>query len=80
MNNIRQKKLIILSLVLLLITIYFRFSNAIIFTRYINPLLWLGIIGYIYYVYKNKYIRQQSSKYLIYKMIILTIVYLIIYF
>lgn len=80
MKYIKQKKLIILSLILLIITIYFRFNNAIIFTRYINPLLWLGVLVYVYYIYKNKYIRQQSSKYLIYKMIILTIIYLICYF
>lgn len=80
MKYIKQKKLIILSLFILLITMYFRFNNAIIFARYINPLLWLSIIVYVYYVYKNKYIRQQNSKYLIYKILILTIIYLICYF
>ena len=81
MKYIKQKEAIFFSIFILFFTIIFKVNNTTIFFDLVNPIAWIGIIIYVYFIYKNTYIRNShNNRNIIMKMLIITIVYLLIYF
>ena len=64
LNNIKEKKLLILIISYLIITILLSFNYYHLYINTINPLFFLIIIFYSIYELKKSYIRFKDSYYI----------------
>ncbi len=80
LNNIKEKKLLILIISYLIITILLSFNYYHLYINTINPLFFLIIIFYSIYELKKSYIRFKDSNNYNFKMFIIVIIYLVFLF
>lgn len=74
MRYVKNKELIIIIIVYVLITINFSINHVVLYTNLINPIFWLCILIYSIRDMKNYYIRfSNNKKYFIYTIIIVCI-------
>ncbi len=80
MKNIKNKKLLIILVIYLFITIFFCIKNVVLFINIINPLFWSCIILYFIFNKKNIYLRlEKKDKNYLY-ITVLSFIYIISYF
>ena len=80
MRYIKRKRVIILLLIYLAVTIFMLLKNNIIYSNIVNPAFWTILTIALAIAYQNNHGRFPKKKYYNGKMIIITIIYLILFF
>ncbi len=80
MKKINNKETIIIITIYLLITIILITRNAILYTNLVNPLFWFCILVYLLWKIKKDYIRLKTKRKVSIYMLIISFIYLAIYF
>lgn len=80
MKKINNKEIIIIVTIYLLITIILITRNAILYTNLVNPLFWFCILVYLLWKIKKDYIRLRTKRKVSLYMLIISFIYLAIYF
>ncbi len=80
MKKINNKEIIIIVTIYLLITIILITRNAILYTNLVNPLFWFCILVYLLWKTKKDYIRLKTKRKVSLYMLIISFIYLAIYF
>ena len=80
MKYIKQKSVIIITLVLLLLQIICECNKIIVFNQVIKPLLWLLFCVYLIFISQKAYYRFYDQKKNLQRMLIITLFYYVLYF
>lgn len=80
MKNIKQKSIIIITLILLIIQIICECNKITVFSQVIKPVLWLLFGVYLIFEINKTYFRFYDKKKHLQRMLIITLFYYVLYF
>ena len=80
MKNSMTRKLLIIVILYLAITIFLELKNNIFYTNVLNPLIWIGMLIYIFLILKPLHLKGYYEKRYGKNILIISFVYLFLYF